>query len=489
MAASQQVSWQYTINATSPLFNYEPFGDGNYKNGWAVWYDQTGFNPGCGQQGGSTAYRLTAAAGSWFGFKFRGTALDLYGAVGAGAAFSVLLDSQPRTTNRSSQNFFHIDGLDQDEHYVNVTVAGASPTDLFKFQRAVITSQVAQQPQLTTIRSTSNLVNLSGNWSTVSISAEAQPYMKTSTQNSGMSLNFTGANAISVTSPINCGHGHYAVDIDGSRQGTYYAGTQWLLPDTLLFFTDNLDPTVHHTITVTDIDPNDFSMGSFTLYATSQNTGTPSLVNSSSGNENGPGATSDAQPSPTNNQLPLILGVVISVIVLLILLVTAGVCIVRRRHQRVRVVPLSSRASSVRDYEASVKITPLLLDAQPTPTPGPTPRSLRFPGQGSEPAMSYAPSMSTENGGATPGQRMRDAKARQNGWSGDRHAPDWRDSAALPGPPGPRSEMSEAMPEPVAIERVLAMLAERIDQAVPMPPRSGNEPPPDYATMSRGAHF
>ncbi|OCH94098.1 hypothetical protein OBBRIDRAFT_852240 [Obba rivulosa] len=207
-----QEFWNYTIDDSSPLFVFEPYGDAGLdnftQNGWLPWYTGSGF----------ASSGVEAAVGDSFHITSR-----------PGASFSLQFQPPPIPYIYDNQN-----------------------------SSLVYTGNWSFPNNDGHIPNTSHPV----------------PFHKTVAYASSVSLNFTGV-AIAVNGSRDWGHWTYNVTLnDVPVPVMYNVSTMWLIGDTLLFYQIGLDPTQPHSIEVTTTGPTDMalSLNSITVWASDTST-------------------------------------------------------------------------------------------------------------------------------------------------------------------------------------------------------------------------
>lgn len=268
--------WNFTINDSSSIVNYEPYADGALDGGWQSWFSETGFNTAGGEEAKGTSRHVTALPGASLSLEFYGTAVYLFGS--ASCPYDVMVDNNIYSqTAGSGDVLFMEDGLSPGKHFLNLT---ARPTPDVSgqvwFDQAIFTDTlpdgVTSFDKLVVDNQNSTVLHYNGNWTEendpqIPSRSGPKPYMQTKSQSSSMAMNFTGAWAIAVNGPRNWGHWTYNVTLDGfSRQ--YNASTWWLIGDAILFYQSDLDVQANHTLEITNTgsDGLDFTLNDVTLY-------------------------------------------------------------------------------------------------------------------------------------------------------------------------------------------------------------------------------
>ncbi|EMD40727.1 hypothetical protein CERSUDRAFT_111306, partial [Gelatoporia subvermispora B] len=160
--------WNYTIDDSSPLFIFQPYGDGgadNFtQNGWLPWYTTSHFATSGGEAATGDSYHITSLAGASVSLAFQGSAIYLHG--NASCPYDVALDDSQSSLSPRDGLLFAAEGLPQDTHYVNLTLRPTSVNQQLAFDRADISSAKINSPPIPYIYDNSNSSLLySGNWS------------------------------------------------------------------------------------------------------------------------------------------------------------------------------------------------------------------------------------------------------------------------------------------------------------------------------------
>ncbi|KAI0639897.1 hypothetical protein C8Q77DRAFT_1225406 [Trametes polyzona] len=255
--------WTVSIDDTSSLISYLPHGDGGVgdqtSTGWQPWFsDSGGFNSAGGKDGLGMSYHVTALSGARLDFQFYGTGIALYG--NASCSYDVSVDGNTQNLQAGGKGqLFAQDGLHEQMHHVSLT-ANASNSSRFWFDRVDVSRPLPSgisSPTSTSYPATNtSFIKYDGNW-TVQNDPNAQipsrenpaPFYEVSDAPASLSFSFEGT-GVAVNGSRNWGGWTYDVNLDGTDSG-YNASTMWLIGDALLFYQDGLDPTKTHTVNIT----------------------------------------------------------------------------------------------------------------------------------------------------------------------------------------------------------------------------------------------
>jgi len=253
------MSWNFTIDDSSPFLTYFPHADGGNATGlaagWIPWYDQTGYidfsNPGEG--GAGTSFHRTSLAGASVQFQFYGTGVYLYGF--ANSSYDVAVDGETtKPSATTSDLLFSTTGLKAGSHSVTLT---ARPTGAqqFAFDRAVVSAPYDNTPaELFYDNTDTSAFKYSGTWSAqnaqgIPNATVSHPWQQTQEKDASVTMDFSDAVGVSIWGMANWGNWVYQVTLDGTAT-TLNSSTYWKVPDSLLFFQAGLDPDKNHTVTV-----------------------------------------------------------------------------------------------------------------------------------------------------------------------------------------------------------------------------------------------
>jgi len=445
-------SWNYTIDDSSSLLRYTPYGDGPQSGGWQAWYSVAGFNTACGEESVGDSLHLTTFPGASVFLEFSGTAVTLFG--NSNASYQVVLDSSSTLYPASSGAvLFSSQGLNPGRHTVNLT-AQPAPGEQLSLDQAIVTTilpsgALGKEPiplKLDNLNTTA--LQYSGSWSTQSdpqVPSRASPeaFHVTTTFGASVATNFTSAVAVSINGSRNCGHSFYNVSLIDSDIGLPVtslrldANTSWLIGDATLFYWGGLDYTKTYNLSLIDTGPNGqkLTLNYITLYKPNTTDASPPELGTS------------AHSSKTGE----IIGPVVAGVVLVIILVS--LLIMRRRRFHKRPPSISP-------------ITPY------TTQPGSSANILLSSGRekNREPVDADPPSVPTILASSTAsGSRLNQNTAEGSSSQNENIAP-----LLSPAQPAPRAT------EFVDVDQIVALIAERIDRHDPSPPHASVPPPYAY---------
>ncbi|KAI0066195.1 hypothetical protein BV25DRAFT_1515950 [Artomyces pyxidatus] len=268
-------TFQLFVDDTSPSLSYFPFADTlgapNPLAGWNPYYTGSGYANPPGEQGNGTSLHITSLDQASFALQWFGTGIQLFGNVTA-ASYDLTLDGH---TNGSISSFSSdptllaaYDGLPQGNHTLSLTFHNPtnSTSSLIAIDNALITVST-QSPNCTVA---TNLVQdtslpFVGEWSFLSDTSlsTADTTFHTST-NAGdqVSLNFTGS-AVSVLGIRDLTSGHYTVQLD--NETIVLDGASSFRESAALFFIAGLDRESIHTLTITNSENRDLTIGAVNI--------------------------------------------------------------------------------------------------------------------------------------------------------------------------------------------------------------------------------
>ncbi|KAF7794350.1 hypothetical protein EIP86_005484 [Pleurotus ostreatoroseus] len=467
------------------MFSYKPYGDGSLAGGWQAWFTQTGFEiePQGGEESLGDSYHLTNASGSSIALQFHGTAIYLYG--NTTSAYTVELDNSISSLSPGpSENhlLFSADDLNDTIHTINVT---ALPTDVgqqLAFDRAIVTATVPDQTAALVVdNQNTTVLHYSGSWSLtndpqVPNTQHPSPFHVSTDAGDSMALNFTGAAAIAVNASTNYGHGPYNVTLDGVTS-THNGSTWWLVGNTMLAFSSGLDPSKFHVLEIVDaISPYKLTLNSVTLYGTNINFGTVALTNTPSASQSSSPSSSGASSQSASaaqgaakhhTNAGVIAGPVVAGVV--VFFFVAAFLFYRRRRV------LARRRSLVRPspYSESVRTDPpqpqWLLEKKAVEDVVAQPASRnhddRSRGFGAEPRTRMQAETEATIGAGERGPAVTSSSAPS----------DINTNRAVGALPAPASSSDN-----VDINRIIELIAQRIDRTPQMPADVPDAPPPRY---------
>ncbi|KAL4252453.1 hypothetical protein ABKN59_002704 [Abortiporus biennis] len=295
----QPASYNYTIDDTSSVLTYTPYGDGVFvNNGWEAWFSQSGFNTAGGQESIGDSRHLTSFAGASVSLQFHGTAVYVYG--NASCPFEFSLDNDPVPSSNSptsTEILFVLTGLVPGTHFLKITAQPPQTGQgtLF-FDKAIITDVLpsgatSTVSELVDNQNTTALL-YQGTWVTktdvqIPSRASPKPFKQTQDPAGSVSLNFTGAIAVAIDGNRNWGHSLYNMSLNGASE-LYNASTFWLMSNTVLYYQSGLDPKTNYTLKMINaggagstMTINDFTLFSPNLTSTGSSGGDTSVSNNS----------------------------------------------------------------------------------------------------------------------------------------------------------------------------------------------------------------
>ncbi|KAG8743037.1 hypothetical protein FRC10_000488 [Ceratobasidium sp. 414] len=241
-------SWNLTLDDSSPVFNYLPYGDGAAGDGWATYYSISGFR----QAGGDTPVGDSSHV-TWNN-KSRKAAY-LYG--NANCVYDILLDGTYYHQHPNNQILVTFPSILLGQHNITIIPHANGSTNAFSFDKAIITLESAPNNpgQVDVYDNRNSSIAYQGNWTqlidkSIPSTIAPAPYHETKVGGSTASLKFQGE-GVMIKGALNWGHWLYRVTLDGVSS-TYNASAWWIIGDTVLYFQDGLDPTEPHTVTLTN---------------------------------------------------------------------------------------------------------------------------------------------------------------------------------------------------------------------------------------------
>lgn len=281
-------SWNFTIDDASPFLQYAPYADGPLSNGWQAWYSdaQNAFNPSCGEAAVGNSEHITSLSGASISLQFYGNAIYLYGS--GNSSYQVSLDNAVVNLSPPSGDLLYSEeNLSLGTHYVNLTALPSSGQQLL-FDKAIITDSLPAGSALPTIVTFDNsnvtAVQYVGNWSSksdahVPNASHPVPFHVTTSSESYASFNFTGGIGVAINGSKNCGHGVYTIKLfDSSQQfqtsSSFNASTNWLVGDSLLYYYSGLDPDKSYEVQIDNSagDGTSLTLNDFTVFQSNVST-------------------------------------------------------------------------------------------------------------------------------------------------------------------------------------------------------------------------
>lgn len=256
--------WNFTIDDSSSYITYTPHGDGGLGNwtqtGWQPWYSGSGgFCSSGGNEALGQSLHITSLPGASLEFEFYGNAVSLYGTTNG--SFDVTLDDDHTTdvTAESDILLFSRGGLTTDIHRVNLTTRlQASSGQQMSFDNAVITipytGGAGTPVPLVYENTNTSAFQYTGPWIqteavNVPSPTSTAPYHQTSSYGASASMHFEGE-AVAVYGSREWGSWLYNISLDGVNS-QYNGSTMWEIDNALLFFQAGLNPNETHTLDIT----------------------------------------------------------------------------------------------------------------------------------------------------------------------------------------------------------------------------------------------
>ncbi|KAG9088272.1 hypothetical protein FRC06_002147, partial [Ceratobasidium sp. 370] len=223
-------NWNLTLDDSSPVFNYFPYGDGAAGDGWASYYSISGFHQAGGGVPNGDSSHVT-----WNNRSRQ--AAYLYGR--ANCTYDVLFDDiyYSQLPDNRNQILVAFPAIPLSQHNITIVPHANGPQKAFSLDRAIITleSMSSNPGQRDIYDNRNSSIAYQGNWTQLtdksipSPNAPA-PYHETNVGGSTASLKFQGE-AVMIKGALNWGHRLYRVTLDGVSS-TYNASAWWLIGDT-----------------------------------------------------------------------------------------------------------------------------------------------------------------------------------------------------------------------------------------------------------------
>ncbi|KAK7686615.1 hypothetical protein QCA50_010215 [Cerrena zonata] len=257
--------YNFTIQDTSPMWQYMPFADGDMRTGWQWLFPESGVRdraPRCQQHPKGVSFHTTAAHGANMTLDWLGVGIYLFGS--SNSSYRVTVDNNSTTFHGSSNGLlFAQDGMDHQPHTITVTALPKDPTHYFNFDYGILTDvspEGARKPRLT-IHQAKDVTQVGrtpiSDWLDTHDHRVSKPFIQTTVAGASASINFTSSVGVSLNGTMNCDHELYTVELaDLTNQTTYrqtYNGTsRWFIPDSLLFYRGGLNPLHDYQVTLTN---------------------------------------------------------------------------------------------------------------------------------------------------------------------------------------------------------------------------------------------
>ncbi|KAK7686617.1 hypothetical protein QCA50_010217 [Cerrena zonata] len=145
MSSSHPSPYNFTIEDTSSMWQYTPFGDGDSRTGWQWVFSGPGVNdqtPLCDTHPEGVSFHTTGAYGANMTLEWLGVGIYLFGT--SYSPYQVTVDSDTSTPfNLTSDGIlFARKGLTHKTHTIVVTVLPDDVNSLFNFDYALLTDLV-----------------------------------------------------------------------------------------------------------------------------------------------------------------------------------------------------------------------------------------------------------------------------------------------------------------------------------------------------------
>lgn len=507
--------YNVSLTASSPIFSYTPSRDGDASSTWNASYTGTNVWPSLDNttRPAGVGFRRTQSGGAKISLSFEGTGLYLCFTAN-GATFVVTLDGSVVSQDSAqfaaaqdgagaacaglgAQTMFAAPGLDAGPHSMLLAVAAASDNE-FRFFGGMLTLGVDTKghdvkdsnvidDQDAGWNYSGGRVGTGGTWDTT---AGATLFDKTGTfqcnygQGSTAAYKFSGAGGLVLHGNVWRDAHSFSVSLDGTIINMD-ATSSWEDGRTVLFAQGGLDPAAVHTLTVLDYNAEDQTctngadgkfrfccLGIDSLLLLEPGTKTlPTIPSPPSSNSTTPGSDpdSDTQPDSTSNSKSIAGPVAGGVIggLALAAVVIFGLLFYRRRKRRAAEAVSASADNAqfvARPWEADTDYgmrynttqssgtggAALLSSSDAYAVPPVVPRGEKQPFVRGPPATTVAASSAADTRSRT-------------------------ESTTTSGPGQPMA--------PADLERVLAFVAERMDQQRPAAAagvQQSEERPPQY---------
>ncbi|KAI0048280.1 hypothetical protein FA95DRAFT_1098201 [Auriscalpium vulgare] len=272
-------TFQLLIDDTSPVLSFFPFPDTlaapDLLAGWNPYFTETGFANPLGEVGEGTSLHITSLDQAAFSIQWFGTAIQLFGNITA-ATYDLVLDGQ---TNSSISSFSDdptllasYEQLAQRNHTLSLIFHNPtnSTSSLIAIDNAVITVSTESSNRSISCTVATNIVedtNLAfvGQWSfqeVPSVSPEDTTFHTSSNAGDWVSYNFTGS-AVSVNGLRDITAGHYSVQLDNDT--VILSGQSSFKEPAALFFQGGLDRSIPHTLTITNREDRQLTIGALNI--------------------------------------------------------------------------------------------------------------------------------------------------------------------------------------------------------------------------------
>ncbi|KZO96048.1 hypothetical protein CALVIDRAFT_537633 [Calocera viscosa TUFC12733] len=388
-------SYQVTIADTSPLLAW--------NGAWAQCFDQSGCTPpAAGASGVGESYHGTNVSGPSVSLTFVGDAIQLYGDYAAGSGGTVTVDNSTVSPSSSPgtdlNSLFATDSSLSNDSQHTVSLQTTAP---FNFTSAIVSVTSTQPLSNYSLPYGNPAIVYSGTWSTVTVQGLAGGTTRTNQVGASASVNFTGVGVI-VYSSMNSGHGPYNVTLDGETTQYTAVGRTWLVPETIIYYAAHLTPGTH-TLVLTNNGAGGsttFTLNRITVVQLASEAG-PSSTATSETSTGSAGATSTSPPLPSavgNTNNGAIAGGVVGGAAALVLLIFLVWFFMRRGRATPVMVPFvtpRAPASLVDDEEKTAENIP------PPPPPPQLSQKRSLPSSRSVPVLPIAATAPTTSSAET----------------------------------------------------------------------------------------
>ncbi|KAG9090549.1 hypothetical protein FRC06_000990, partial [Ceratobasidium sp. 370] len=245
--------WNITLDDSSPVFSYFPYGDGAAGDGWATYYSTSGFRQAGGNTPLGNSSHVTWNNNSSISLSFYGISVYLYGQ--ANCTYDVLLDDVHYAQLPYDDVLASFPNIAPGQHNIIIIPYANNSESAFSFDKAIITlGSISSDPgQGDVYNSRNSSIAYQGSWtqftsnSTPSAAAPAF-YRETKVGGSTASLKFKGE-AVAIKGALGWEHGLINEPV---IECIYNASSWWTIGETVLYFQGGLDPTKPHSVSLTN---------------------------------------------------------------------------------------------------------------------------------------------------------------------------------------------------------------------------------------------
>ncbi|KAJ7621354.1 hypothetical protein FB45DRAFT_1006664 [Roridomyces roridus] len=245
--------WNFTVNDTSPILSYHPYADGSSaQNGWQLFYTSSGFNTQTGESGQGDSFHVTSLSGGQVTLGFHGNAVYLYGS--SNASYDITLDGTVHSFSPTSGLLYSNTALTEDDHSVTLTAKPSNSSQVLQFGSAIVTDSTTSSPTPKIVDNADSALEYYGSWTTstaqgVPNSSVSLPFHQTLSVGSGFTMQLPVSTvAVALYASTNFGHGLYSVAIDDKAPQTFNGSTNWLVGDTLIYFEAGMNGNTTHKL-------------------------------------------------------------------------------------------------------------------------------------------------------------------------------------------------------------------------------------------------